>query len=315
MDDLTPEVYRALRYRRPLSLLLIDVDHFKRVNDRYGHGFGDLVLVGTAAKLQSTVRASDLVARYGGEEFVVVLPETDLASAGRAAEKLRAAIEAHEFDDGERRARITVSVGVATLTDSRMDPAETARRLIGKADAAMYAAKHAGRNRIRWETDLPEVYPAPPASPPERRRHHGRAGCRAILTYRRQVQGAEPVDVAARVSSRGQVTIPKAVRDALAIEEGDEVIFRVEGHHAVIARTPDSPGARGLRQRPGVEAGHTMGCGASRTRRRARAAHSAVTAFVDSNVLVSHLTGDPPTAGTPCHALPRAQPTLPARRT
>ncbi len=155
MDDLTAEVYRALRYRRPLSVLLIDVDHFKRVNDTSGHAFGDTVLHEVAATLRAALRASDLVARYGGEEFVVVLPETDLPSAGMTAEKLRSAIEAHDFTDGERHARVTVSLGVATLTDSRMSPADTARRLLGKADAAMYAAKHAGRNRVRWETDLP----------------------------------------------------------------------------------------------------------------------------------------------------------------
>ncbi len=155
MDDLTPEVYRALRYRRPLSVLLIDVDHFKRVNDRFGHQFGDLVLAETARALSEAVRTSDLVARYGGEEFVIVLPETDLASAGLVAEKLRAVVEHHEFTDGDQRTRITISVGVATLTDSTMDPAQTARRILARADAAMYAAKHAGRNRIRWETDIP----------------------------------------------------------------------------------------------------------------------------------------------------------------
>lgn len=154
MDDLVPEVYRALRYRRPLSLLLLDVDHFKLVNDRYGHQFGDQVLLETASLLQGAVRTSDLVARYGGEEFVVVLPETDLASAGRVAEKLRAAIESHDFEDEDRRARVTISVGVATLSDSKIDASETARRLLGKADAAMYTAKRAGRNRVRSETDL-----------------------------------------------------------------------------------------------------------------------------------------------------------------
>ncbi len=158
MDGLTREVYRALRYQRPLSVLLVDVDHFKRVNDRFGHQFGDLVLTETAAALTSTVRAADLVGRYGGEEFVVVLPETALGTAGLAAEKLRTAIEAHEFSDGERQARITVSIGVATLLESHISPATTARLLLGKADAAMYAAKRAGRNRIRWETD---IEPAP----------------------------------------------------------------------------------------------------------------------------------------------------------
>ena len=155
MDDLITEVYRALRYRRPLSVLMIDIDHFKRVNDTHGHEVGDIALQEVAATLRGSVRASDLVARYGGEEFVVVLPETDLVAAGLAAEKLRSAIAAHPFTNGGQPIEVTVSVGVAALTEGRLSPAETARRLIVKADAAMYEAKHAGRNRVRSESVLP----------------------------------------------------------------------------------------------------------------------------------------------------------------
>ncbi|MCC6236363.1 MAG: GGDEF domain-containing protein [Dehalococcoidia bacterium] len=167
MDDLTAEVYRALRYRRPLSVLMIDIDRFKHVNDTYGHPFGDLVLREVAATLRGSVRASDLVARYGGEEFVVVLPETDLVAAGLTAEKLRTAIATHDFTDEphgtpeahgapeSHHADVTISVGVASLTEGRLSPAETARRLLVKADAAMYEAKHAGRNRVRSESILP----------------------------------------------------------------------------------------------------------------------------------------------------------------
>ncbi len=155
MDDLTAEVYRALRYRRPLSVLMIDIDHFKRVNDTYGHAVGDHVLQEVATTMRASVRASDLVARYGGEEFVVVLPETDLVAAALTAEKLRSAIATHDFTEAGRDLEVTVSVGVAALTEGRLSPAETARRLLVKADAAMYEAKHAGRNRVRSESVLP----------------------------------------------------------------------------------------------------------------------------------------------------------------
>lgn len=155
MDDLITEVYRALRYRRPLSVLMIDIDHFKRVNDTYGHEVGDIALQQVAATLRGLVRASDLVARYGGEEFVVVLPETDLIAAGLTAEKLRTAIATHDFTDGALHIDLTISVGVASITEGRLSPAETARRLLVKADAAMYEAKRAGRNRVRSEAVLP----------------------------------------------------------------------------------------------------------------------------------------------------------------
>lgn len=155
MQDLTAEVYRALRYRRPLSVLMVDIDHFKHVNDAHGHAVGDHVLQEVATTMRASVRASDLVARYGGEEFVIVLPETDLIAAGLAAEKLRSAIAAHPFTNGGQPIEVTVSVGVAALTEGRLSPAETARRLIVKADAAMYEAKHAGRNRVRSESVLP----------------------------------------------------------------------------------------------------------------------------------------------------------------
>ncbi len=133
----------ARRYRRPLSLLLGDIDHFKAVNDTHGHPAGDAILRGVAEVLSGAARETDVVARYGGEEFVLVLPETDATAAGALAERVRAAVEARPFPIGGGTLRITLSLGIATFPEAAADKAE----LIARADAALYAAKHAGRNR------------------------------------------------------------------------------------------------------------------------------------------------------------------------
>ncbi len=138
------EFRRAVRYHRPLSVIMADLDHFKTVNDRFGHPFGDLVLAVTAQALRGNVRESDVVARYGGEEFVLMLPETSRAEAMVVAEKLRAAIEAQDYTDGIQSTRITISLGVASLPESAPVDVED---LLRRADDALYAAKHGGRNR------------------------------------------------------------------------------------------------------------------------------------------------------------------------
>jgi len=142
--QLVARVREAQRYRRPLSLLLIDVDHFKKVNDTHGHPAGDAVLRGVAAVARAQARETDLVARYGGEELAVVLPETDAAGARAIAERLRAAVEstAHASDQGALR--VTVSVGVATWPGGGQNPDE----LLTTADRALYRAKQTGRNRV-----------------------------------------------------------------------------------------------------------------------------------------------------------------------
>ncbi|HEV7923530.1 MAG TPA: diguanylate cyclase [Thermoanaerobaculia bacterium] len=130
---------RAARSRSPLSLLMIDIDHFKTYNDRFGHQAGDECLRGVADVLRSSVhRAADLVARYGGEEFVVLLPETDAEHAREMGERLREQVE--------QECAATISVGVATTRPSR-DAADT-EELIRRADAALYEAKRGGRNRV-----------------------------------------------------------------------------------------------------------------------------------------------------------------------
>ena len=146
-ERLTAEMERALRYDGTVALLLLDLDHFKRVNDTYGHLVGDAVLRGVAGLLREEVRACDLVARYGGEEFLVVLPETDDAGAMAFAERVRERVAGHEFrgrEDG-RALRLTASIGVATFPAARIESVED---LVARADAALYRAKADGRDRV-----------------------------------------------------------------------------------------------------------------------------------------------------------------------
>ncbi len=135
----------AHRHQRPLALLMIDLDHFKQVNDLYGHGIGDEVLVRMARLLDATLRTGDLAVRLGGEEFVALLPETDLTHALEAAERLREAVEnAPLMLADSRLLAFTVSIGVAALRDEHAE----LHNLLAQADAALYRAKHAGRNRV-----------------------------------------------------------------------------------------------------------------------------------------------------------------------
>src|SRR6266850_1541390 len=142
--QLAARVREAQRYRRPLSLVLLDVDHFKKVNDTHGHPAGDAVLRGVAAVARAQARETDLVARYGGEELAVVLPETDAAGARTIAERLRAAVEGTSHVTEQGSLRVTVSVGVATWPGGGQNPDE----LLTTADRALYRAKQTGRNRV-----------------------------------------------------------------------------------------------------------------------------------------------------------------------
>lgn len=144
---LDEEIERCRRYGKRLSLLMIDVDDFKRFNDTHGHIAGDAALAELGSVLRSVVREVDTVARYGGEEFSVVLPETDAAGAFVAAEKIREAVGGHLFADGEhaRSVTMTVSVGLATFPTHAWDK----ESLLREADDALYNAKHGGKNRVR----------------------------------------------------------------------------------------------------------------------------------------------------------------------
>ena len=144
-ERLREEVTRAARYNQPLSAALLDIDHFKSINDSLSHAVGDDVLRILAAVVSDQMRDTDLLVRYGGEEFVVLLPLTALENAGKAAEKVRAAVEGHDWKSLHPDLRVTVSIGVAQMTD-----AENPDGLIDAADRKLYEAKKAGRNRIRF---------------------------------------------------------------------------------------------------------------------------------------------------------------------
>jgi diguanylate cyclase (GGDEF)-like protein len=140
------EIDRAQRFSTPLSLVMLDIDKFKLVNDNHGHQQGDRVLVEVARVLRRLSRDVDLPARYGGEELVVVLPQTDLNGAEQQAERMRAAIEGMQIQrlDGGGLLPITASFGVASFPGEGADKTE----LIAAADAALYRAKRGGRNRV-----------------------------------------------------------------------------------------------------------------------------------------------------------------------
>ncbi len=148
-EFLAAAVEQARRYKHPLSLIVLDVDQFKRYNDTFGHPAGDAVLVSVGEVLTKSARGSDLVARYGGEEFVVVLPETGVEGAKRAAERLREAIESHSGF----LCPLTASFGVSTLELNEDDR----EHLIQCADRALYSSKSRGRNRVSHWKDLDVV--------------------------------------------------------------------------------------------------------------------------------------------------------------
>jgi diguanylate cyclase (GGDEF)-like protein len=153
--DLESECYRANRYGRPLSFLMLDVDHFKRFNDRYGHQRGDEALEMVAKVLSDSMRESDTAYRFGGEELAVLCRETDLEGATEAAERLRAAIERRMAAEG-----VTTSVGVATVAPEGSSPDE----LVQAADSALYEAKHGGRNRVAVASST-SASPSPALNP------------------------------------------------------------------------------------------------------------------------------------------------------
>jgi diguanylate cyclase (GGDEF)-like protein len=137
------EIERSVRFRRPFTLVLLDIDNFKVINDTYGHQQGDSVLIELAARVKGGIRDIDVVARYGGEEFALILPETDGEGGRRLAEKIRALVESTPFAGG-RPLAVTISAGVACFNDHGTD----ARSLEAAADEALYLAKSLGRNRV-----------------------------------------------------------------------------------------------------------------------------------------------------------------------
>lgn len=153
------EIDRAQRYGRPFSMLLVDLDHFKQVNDNFGHNAGDAVLRIAAQRVMASVRTTDVVARYGGEELSVLLPETDEAEALSVAERIRQAIGSQPVSYEDKQILVTASVGGAEY----LPQDDSVARLIGRADAALYRAKQTGRDRVRFSgREEDGVMAAPP---------------------------------------------------------------------------------------------------------------------------------------------------------
>jgi diguanylate cyclase (GGDEF)-like protein len=138
------EFTRARRYHRPLSTLMIDIDHFKRVNDAYGHAAGDHVLIIFTEAVQEIIRSTDFMGRVGGEEFAILMPDTTLTAACHLAERIRERVNKYPYLAKDRLIEITASLGVAELQAADQD----FHALLKRADEALYSAKQAGRNRV-----------------------------------------------------------------------------------------------------------------------------------------------------------------------
>jgi diguanylate cyclase (GGDEF)-like protein len=143
-EQISSESAHARRYERPLSLVMIDIDLFKKINDSYGHQGGDEVLRVVAFKLLKTLRASDTLARYGGEEFALILPHLSKQESVAVAERLRRIIENEIIEFDGKKIRVTISMGVSEFAQG-----DTPDKLIKDADDALYLAKHEGRNRVK----------------------------------------------------------------------------------------------------------------------------------------------------------------------
>ena len=157
IQRLPQEISRAQRYGRPLSLIMSDLDHFKMINDDYGHQAGDIVLKKFVESINGKIRQGiDWMARYGGEEFILVLPEMDLKGASILAERLRNVVSENVIDVGETQLRITASFGVTCFEATKITNKASPESMIKEADACLYVAKRQGRNRIKTVMDITE---------------------------------------------------------------------------------------------------------------------------------------------------------------
>ena len=144
-ERLKVETQRSFAYRIPLSLIMVDIDHFKKVNDTLGHPEGDMILRQIASLLTASVRKNDIVARYGGEEFILILPEAGIEASSMIAERIRLSVESALFDVGKAQSHVTVSLGISSFP---VHQASSDGELIKMADQALYEAKRKGRNRV-----------------------------------------------------------------------------------------------------------------------------------------------------------------------
>jgi two-component system cell cycle response regulator len=144
-ERLTEEIKRTMRNHHPFSLLMCDIDHFKKFNDTYGHQQGDVVIKKTAQIIKQSIRSVDFPARYGGEEFAVILPETNGESAFAVAERLRKMVQNYEYPSAKGHLKVTISVGV---TQINLETDRENSHIIERADQALYKSKKEGRNRV-----------------------------------------------------------------------------------------------------------------------------------------------------------------------
>jgi len=158
MEKIDSEMNRALRHGSPMSLLMLDLDHFKRVNDSFGHSVGDEVLKVVGQVLRESCRVYDVPGRYGGEEFCIVLPETRVGNTTQVAERIRSRLASTELPVGGTSIIVTASIGVAGMDSVADEGVVSAAALLDRADRALYSAKHHGRNRV--EMWLPEAPPS-----------------------------------------------------------------------------------------------------------------------------------------------------------
>ncbi len=159
---LKDEFLRSQRYNDPMSILMIDIDHFKEVNDEHGHLFGDMVLSELSKTLADALRDTDFIARYGGEEFLVILPQTHFSGCLPVAERIWRSAGDSRFSDGKNTAKLTISVGVAFFPNKNINDVE---HLLEAADRALYQAKQQGRNRICLYQHLSYMYRPDGAAP------------------------------------------------------------------------------------------------------------------------------------------------------
>ena len=152
MEKIDSEMNRSLRHGSPVSLIMMDIDHFKRVNDSFGHSAGDRVLRSVGQVLRDSCRVYDVAGRYGGEEFCIVLPETRVGNTTVVAERIRERLAASRFDVGEESVVVTASIGIAGIESIEAEDGLSPLSLIDRADQALYSAKHHGRNRVEMWT-------------------------------------------------------------------------------------------------------------------------------------------------------------------
>jgi diguanylate cyclase len=251
------------RYKQPVSLLLFDIDHFKKFNDTYGHQTGDDVLCHVACTLSMVMRDVDLVCRYGGEEFAIILPATDLAGAALAAERARASIERMVAESNDQLLQVTISSGVASLM-----PSEDPSSFVARTDQALYASKKAGRNRVTRHEGT-ELVPHVPRTKPAA----NEAGAKASAAATSPVPKARPKPQpknrpeTSAVAGRDELPVDFVTQDSLrslpdAAAFREDVHRRVEQHYRYEAPVSilycGVDGMSRIVERHGAEAGVTV---------------------------------------------------------